>query len=374
MMTRENYHSDLAIPPGEYLGEVLSKLGMTKNELARRMNRPAPKLSAIFNGEKAITPYTALQLEKVIGVPAHIWVGLESEYRLTLARNQEAAELQRLKAESNLITKFCYSELVKLGKVLKKTKPIEKVQELHRFFGVTSLYNIASLKRYQTIFRQGKGKRSPEATATWLRIGELEGQKTITAPFNKDALSDALPTIRKMTLMTPDTFLPKLRKLLLNAGVVLVLLPHLPKTYLHGATFRMGFNKAVLMLTIRGSWADIFWFSFFHEIGHLLLHDKDKVFLEEDNHKSDFLKYEKEADIFAANTLISLNAYLDFVNAGSFYSDDIERFSRSLEIDPGIVVGRLQHDGHIKNSWHNKLRSRYEWGAKYPDNSSNVTT
>jgi HTH-type transcriptional regulator/antitoxin HigA len=373
MMIRENYHSDLAIPPGEYLGEVLSELGMTKNELARRMNRPAPKLSAIFNGEKAITPDTALQLEKVIRVPAHIWVGLESEYRLTLARNQEAAELQRLKEESILITKYCYSELVKLGKVHKKTKPIDKVQELHRFFGVTSLYNIASLKRYQAIFRQGKGKISPEATATWLRIGELEGQKTITAPFNKDDLSDALPSIRKMTLMTPGTFLPKLRKLLLNAGVVLVLLPHLPKTYLHGATFRMG-SKAVLMLTIRGSWADIFWFSLFHEIGHLLLHDKDKVFLEDDSYKDDFLKYEKEADIFAANTLIPQNAYWDFVNAGSFYSNDIELFSHSLEIDPGIVVGRLQHDSYIKNSWHNKLRSRYEWDANYLHNSSNGTT
>ena len=361
MMIKENPHSDLAIPPGEYLGEVLSELGMTKNELARRMNRPAPKLSAIFNGDKAITPDTALQLEKVTRVPAHIWVGLESEYRLTLARNQEAAEYQRLKEESELITKFCYSELVKLGKVQKKAKPVEKVQELHRFFGVTSLHNLASLKRYQAVYRQGKGKRSPEATAAWLRIGELEGQKTSSPRFNKDALSETLPKIRKMTLKTPDTFVPKLRELLLNAGVVLVLLPHLPKTFLHGATFRVGLKKAVLMLTLRGGWADLFWFSLFHEIGHLLLHDKNIVFLEGDHYNSD-LKYEKEADTFAANTLIPPKAFEDFVNADSFSSNDIEQSSRILEIDPGIVVGRLQHDGYIKNSWHNTLRSRYEWG------------
>ncbi|MBN1540675.1 HigA family addiction module antidote protein [candidate division KSB1 bacterium] len=363
MMIRENYHSDLAIPPGEYLGEVLPELGMTKNELARRMNRPAPKLSVIFNGEKASTPDTALQLEKVTGVPAHIWVGLESQYRLTLARNSEAAELHRLKEESVLIPKYCYSELVKLGKVVKKTKSIEKVQELHRFFGVTSLHTIASLKRYEAIFRQGKGNRSPEATATWLRIGELEGQKTNTAPFNKADLSNTLPCIRKMSLLTPDTFLPKLEKVLMNAGVVLVLFPHFPKTFLRGATFKMGSNKAVLMLTIRGSWADIFWFSFFHEIGHLLLHDKTTVFLEDDRPKNDFPRFEKEADHFAANTLIQQNAYLDFVKTGSFFSDDIELFARSLEIDPGIVVGRLHHDGYIMNSWHNKLRSKYEWDA-----------
>ena len=83
MMIRENILSDMAIPPGEYLEEVISEMGMTKNELAQRMSRPAPKLSAIFTGDKAITPNTALQLEKVVGVPAHIWTGLEAEYRLT---------------------------------------------------------------------------------------------------------------------------------------------------------------------------------------------------------------------------------------------------------------------------------------------------
>src|SRR5690606_1407062 len=100
MMTKEkNIYSDLPIPPGEFLEEVIDDLGMGKDELAKRMNRPAAKLSAIFSGDKAITPDTALQLEKVTGVPAHIWNGLESEYRLTLARLQEHKELENRKNE-----------------------------------------------------------------------------------------------------------------------------------------------------------------------------------------------------------------------------------------------------------------------------------
>jgi HTH-type transcriptional regulator/antitoxin HigA len=102
MTTDATMHSDLAIPPGEYLEEVIAELDMSKDELARRMRRPAAKLSAVFKGEKAITPDTALQLEKVLGVPAHIWLGLESEYRLTLARRQSQAELERLREESKL--------------------------------------------------------------------------------------------------------------------------------------------------------------------------------------------------------------------------------------------------------------------------------
>lgn len=88
MATKKDLHSDLAIPPGEYLEEVIADLGMSKTDLARRIDRPACKLSAIFKGTKAITPDTALRLEKVVKIPAHIWVGLESEYRLTLARNK----------------------------------------------------------------------------------------------------------------------------------------------------------------------------------------------------------------------------------------------------------------------------------------------
>jgi len=369
MMIREHTHSDLAIPPGEYLEEVISELGMTKNELARRMSRPAPKLSAIFTGAKAITPDTALQLEKVIGVPAHIWTELEAEYRLTLARNQKVPEMQRLRDESNLITKFCYSELVKLGFVARKTKPAEKVQELQHFFGVTSLKNISSLKRYQGAFRQGTGKRSPEATSAWLRIGELQGQKTEAASFRKDVLASTLPSIRGMTRLLPEKFETQLHQTLLDAGVVLVLCPHLPKTYLHGATFWLGQNKAVLMLTIRRSWADIFWFSLFHEIGHLLLHGKQMIFLEGDNREHWLDKPEKEADRFAADILIPPDDYKSFLKAEAFYPQNIEIFARRLGINPGMVVGRLQHDGYFDNSWHNDLRSRYEWKNKQAPNN-----
>lgn len=122
MMIKHEVHSDLPIPPGEYLAEVIAELGMTKDELARRMNRPAAKLSAIFAGDKAITPDTALQLEKVVGVPAHIWAGLEADYRLKLARLNEEREQQQLREESELITKFCYKELAELGLVAKKNE------------------------------------------------------------------------------------------------------------------------------------------------------------------------------------------------------------------------------------------------------------
>jgi HTH-type transcriptional regulator/antitoxin HigA len=361
MATNQELYSDLPIPPGEYLEEVIEELGMSKDELAKRMDRPAPKLSAIFKGNKAITPDTALQLEKVVGVPAHVWTGLEAEYRLALARSRQDEEQRRLKEESRLVKHFPYAGLVKLGVVAKKTRPTDKVMELQRFFGVASLNTVSSLRRYQAAFRAGRPDRSPEAVATWLRIGELQAQGLRCAPFQKRRLTHSLGTVRTMTLLSPEGFQEELHQLLADSGVALVLCPHLPGTYAHGATFWLGRDKAVVMMTLRYKWADVFWFSLFHELGHILFHNRQAVILEGDNADAAQKGIEDEADQFAADTLISPQAYGAFVKARRFFAKDIERFARQMGVSTGIVVGRLQKEGRIKPSWHNSLRMRFEW-------------
>lgn len=363
MMTDMAIYSDLPIPPGEYLEEVLADLGMTKDELARRMDRPATKLSPIFRGRKAITPDTALQLEKVVGVPAHIWTGLEAEYRLALARQQEQNKQEQLKEETPLIKHFCYADLARIGAVPKLTKGTDKVIALQKFFGVTSLNNLKTVRRYAVAFRCGNArqKRSPEAVAAWLRLGELKGREIDCAPFDKSLLESVLPDLRGLTMQLPDTFLPRLTALLAHAGIALVLCPHLPKTYAHGATFPLGREKTVLMLSIRGKWADIFWFSLFHELGHILLHDRNTIFVDYDNGDAHLQKEEKEADEFAANILIPLQQWFAFIGRGLFDADAIRVFAHEVGVDAGIVVGRLQHEDILQPSWKNNLRTRYEW-------------
>lgn len=363
MMTDMAIHSDLPIPPGEYLEEVLADLGMTKDELARRMDRPATKLSPIFRGRKAITPDTALQLEKVVGVPAHIWTGLEAEYRLALARQQKQNEQEKLKEETPLIKHFCYADLARTGAVPKLTRGMDKVLVLQKFFGVTSLHNVKTVRRYAAAFRRGNAQQkcSPEAVAAWLRLGELRGREIDCAQFDKSLLQSTLPDIRGMTTQLPDIFLPRLSDLLARAGVALVICQHLPKTYAHGATFPLGREKTVLMLSLRMKWADIFWFSLFHELGHILLHDRNTIFVDYDNGYTQLQKQEREADEFAANTLISLPQWTAFLGLGSFDADAICGFARDLGVDAGIVVGRLEHEGILRPAWKNNLRTRYEW-------------
>lgn len=363
---REEIYSDLPIPPGEFLEEVLEDLGMSKDELAKRMNRPAAKLSAIFRGDKAITPDTALQLEKVTNVPAHIWSGLESEFRLALARLHEQNELENRKKETPLIAKFCYKELSKLGYVEKKSSPIDKVEELQKFLAVTSLLNLDNVKRYQPFFKQNINKNhkiSSEAVIAWLRIGEIEAYKTATKPFDSDKVHKLLPVLRNLTMKSPEKFQKELVNKFSDAGIALIIVPHLPKTCAHGAAFWLNKNKAVLMITIRGRWADMFWFSLFHEIGHILLHNKQQVYIESDDVDFVVKALEDEANKFAADNLISSSEYKDFGKENAFYKSDILKFAKRINIHPGIIVGRLQHDKKIPPNWHNDLRERYAWKA-----------
>ena len=112
----------------------------------------------------------------------------------------------------------------------------------------------------------------------------------------------------------------------------------------------------------RGSWADIFWFSLFHELGHILLHDKRHIFLEDGLDDPSWQKQEGEADDFAQRTLIPATPYRSFVKTGRFSATRIASFADEIDIAPGIVVGRLQHDGLLSLN-HHIHRARYKWAS-----------
>jgi addiction module HigA family antidote len=75
------------IPPGEILREEFMRpLGISINALARDLAVPANRISGIINGTRAITADTALRLGKYFGVSPEIWLDLQSDYELRVAR------------------------------------------------------------------------------------------------------------------------------------------------------------------------------------------------------------------------------------------------------------------------------------------------
>jgi HTH-type transcriptional regulator/antitoxin HigA len=359
MMTERYITSDLAIFPGEYLEEVIEEMGLNQAELARRMGRPPQAINEIIKGEKAITPDTSIQLEKVLGVPAHIWINLESEYQLVRA-NQ--LELEGSEKEVPLLADFPYLDLKKLNLVENTRNKVAKVQSLRRFFGVASLFNLVGVRQYAPAFRQvAKEETNHNALAAWLRAGTLLSQGQSSIPCNKDALRNKLDGIRALTLeVNPEVFLPELKSILNECGVCLVLIPCFPKTYTTGATFRGSQDEAIILMTMRGSYADIFWLSIFHELGHILLHDKRVTFLENKCSDQKWKIQEDEADSFSKAALIPSNRLEEFILGADFSDTSIVKFANRIGIAVGIVTGRLQHEGVLPYT-RQVGRIRYKW-------------
>lgn len=362
MGTERRIHSDLAIPPGEYLVEVLEARRMSQAELARRTGRPVQAINEIAKGEKALTPETALQLERALGVPAHIWTGLESRYQLLRAKE---AEKKLIRRELPYLQKTPYKQLVKLGCVSRTRDGEHKVRELHRFYGVSSLDHLPAIWAGAPSFRRSpKWDASRFALAAWLRCAELHAIGVVATSFNKAALRAALSDIRSMTMTNVRDLPAKLAERLADCGVIFILQPHFPGTYAHGATFRLKDGRAVLVLSIRCKWADIFWFSLFHEIGHLLLHKKS-LFVDDGDVPAEHSELEKEADRFAEETLISSAKFRAFLDRGDLSAAAVKALAIEEGIAAGIIVGRLQQEGvSAHDSDLNRLRRRYEWDGE----------
>lgn len=357
MATDARVWPDLAIPPGELLAETLETLGLSQADLARRAGRPAQAINEIIRGTKEITPETALQFERVVGVPAHIWTRLEADYRYNKARLEDQA---RLKGELPRASKYPYAAMAALGWVRRARSSVDRVQELLRFFGVASLQHVPEIE--PAAFRKSANLQiSPEALATWLRQGEREAQQVPVSRFSTQRVRATLPELRALTRHPPERFEPRLRRLLSEAGVALALIPHLPGTGAHGATRWLGPDKALVQMSIRYRWDDIFWFSLFHELGHVLLHGRGSVFIERqegDNEEEP----ERHADRFASDHLISPAAYEAFLRRPDYRTKAaVLELAREQGIAASIVVGRLQHDGHLPHSHLNDLRSRFAW-------------
>jgi len=359
MATEKRIYSDLPIPSGEYLAEVLAVKRMAQAELARRIGRPIQAVNEIIKGEKAITPATALQLERALDVPAHIWTGLETRYQLIKARLEEKKQLPK---ESVYLRRIPYKQLADLDCVEKARDKEHKIRELHRFYGVSSLANLPGIKAYEASFRCGGAREATSyALAAWIRCAELRAAEAPAETFDKGKLRRSLSDIRALSTKDPAEFMPELRRILERCGVVLVLLPHFPKTYAQGATFWARPDKAILAMSIRGKWADIFWFSLFHELGHILLHKK-RTFIDTRKISPKLARQEKEADDFAANSLIGAGPFEDFVLKADFSEEAIEAFAGEVGVSAGIVIGRLQHEGRLRhNSELNRLRAKYAW-------------
>jgi len=237
--------------------------------------------------------------------------------------------------------------------------PGELLDGLLRFFGVASFEALRA--REQTIlgFRVTPGSKVDEgALWAWLREGEREAERIETGPFDSAGFGSALESIRRHTIEPPDESFPAIKELCAQVGVAFVVTREYPKSGANGVARWLTPTKAMIQLSTHRRWADVFWFSLFHESHHVLQGSRKTAFV--NGIRTDESPEEKLADAFAADTLIPREEWAGFVGT-AIDRPAVVRFAQRLGIAPGIVVGRLQHERIIGFNHMNELRARFVW-------------
>jgi addiction module HigA family antidote len=346
---QSGWQPNWSVAPGDILLEALQDRGMTQSELAQRLARPLKTVNEIIKGKAAITPETAIQLERALGISARFWTGLETQYRGALARQEAERELE---AQVSWIDGFPIADLVKHKLIRRGPSKVGTLANLLSYLGVSSPAAYDRLDGAAAYRASPAFTASPKAVTAWLRWGEIEAAKVDSPPFNARRFRQVLDETRPLTRREPfDQILKRVKAMCAESGVIVVLIPELTSTHLSGAARWIG-SKAVIQLSLRHKSDDQFWFTFFHEAGHLLSGTRRRDFVDvaDSTSSGDRDADEDAANQFARNALLPPDDYRSFVAAGDFGRAAIRTFAEQQQIAAGIVVGRLQRDKHVPPS------------------------
>ena len=337
------YAPDRVSSPGETLRETLDALPLSQTDLATRTGLSIKHINQIVSGAAALTHETAIKLERATGVPARVWNTLEANYRDALSRTSEREALSEAK---DWLQRMPVAALRKKGVVTATLRdPGALLQEILEFFGVSSIeaWDAAWARPSASFLQSAAFEADPGAVAAWLRLGEQAATEVETMPYDRARLKAAIPVLRALTILPPAEFWPQVVQICAEAGVAVVLVPEVPGARASGATRWLSSTKALVQLSARHKRNDHLWFALFHELGHVLLHGKREVFVERklgaDGGRS---AQEKEANEFAANTLLPPSALPKLDEVGSY--SQARDLARELGVHPGIIAGRIQHD------------------------------
>ena len=367
-MTEQNasFAPDWASPPGDTILDMVEERGWTQAELAARLGFSHKHVNQVIKGKAPLTEEAALRLAQVLGPSAGFWLTREARYREHVVRLESTS---RHAAWVSWLDELPVKELMNAGAIPKRrihagSRP-GLVDECLRFFGVASPDEWRThYLGMECTFRRSRAEQSDVgAISAWLRLGEREAEKLGTRNYDRSGFESALGEIRALTVEPPEVFEPRIRELLHQTGVGFVLVPAIPRAHVSGVARWLNSRQPLIQLSLYGKTNDRFWFTFFHEAAHILLHasDKKSVWLDDPDSKPSTDRAEEEANAWAADCLIPSRYSSELATLSTRAS--VRAFARGIRIHPGIVVGRLQHDRSISFKQMNDLKVSFRFTA-----------
>lgn len=301
------YNDTVAFHPGYYIKEIVEESGLTQEDFAKRLDITPKNLSLLIRGEQSLSIDIAMKLSRMIGTSVNFWLNLQNAYDALIAEFKSQEELVEERKVFELFDYKYFRENYGLPDLPRKKD--EQIKALREFLNVATL----------TVFTQR--------------------DMAVSFRSSTGALEEAVQYALTLTKNHRE-FYPLIRKAFEEAGVIFVILPNIAGSKINGATKKIGDN-IMLMVNDRRLYSDSFWFTLFHEIGHIINGDYGISFEKETGEK------EIAADLFAEDRLIPREKYNEFVANKRFSLNDILHFADDINRDPGIILGRLQNDGLV---------------------------
>lgn len=333
------YNNKIAFHPGYYIKEIIDESGLSQNDFASRLDTTAKNLSILVRGEQSLSIDIAMKLSRMLGTTAEYWLNLQKNYDALIAEFESEKELEQEKRIFKYFQYTYFRDYFGLPDLPRKTN--EQIKCIREFLNIASLSVLAKPNMAVNFRSTSENMKEPNTARAnaMVQIAINEALQTKIPKYDKKKFEKAVEYA--LTLTTEhDDFYPLIKNAFAEAGVILVILPNLPGSGINGATKKLGQN-VLLMVNDRRLYSDTFWFTLFHEIGHIINGDYGITFDKEYDGQED------AADKYAEDKLIPPDKYKIFLEKRQFDETSIRAFGESIHRDPGIILGRLQNDQKV---------------------------
>ena len=343
----------IAFHPGYYIKEIIDESGLTQEDFAKRLDTTPKNLSLLIRGEQSLSIDIAMKLSRMIGTSVNYWLNLQGAYDALIAEFKSEEELISERETFRYLDYKYFRDYYGLPNLPRKID--EQIKKVREFLNISTL-NVLKNKDMTVCFRSATNQLKEAnivRTNAMVQIAINKAMAVNAPKYNKQKFEAA---VKYALTLTEDHggFYPLIKKAFLESGVIFVVMPNLDGSKTNGATKKIG-NNIMLMVNDRRSYSDTFWFTLFHEIGHIINGDYGISYDTETG------ELEDAANQYAKEKLIPSEQYNQFIKARRFDKRAIKEFAKRINRDPGIVLGRLQNEGIVKHdNWTmNDLRQRY---------------
>ncbi|MCR5331400.1 MAG: HigA family addiction module antidote protein [Lachnospiraceae bacterium] len=351
---------DLIIHPGETIADILVERGITQAELAARTGVTPAYVCNVIAGKKDISGKFAFALEYALGVSKSFWINLQANYDAELLEFNAPETI----TDEERIARSSLKDVVKYlrdsGKMPIREAVDDSILSLRKVLQISNIANLKEIVPEGALRMSAKSKINPYVMGAWVRLCQIAGERrNVKTEFDVKRIDELVVKAKAVMCSAGESVQKSLTELFSEYGIDFSVMWNFRGAPVQGYISKKNDGTYQMVLTIRGAYADIFWFSLFHELGHIVNGDVTGTI--------NFIDYNEIAEVeigandFASTRLIKPDAYEHFVEKGDYSLDAIKTFAVSQGIRPYIVIGRLQREKMLDYNRYSSEKVRYKW-------------